>query len=108
MSEFSDFLYAKYTEKNETNRTSIRSLARKIGMSHNYLCQILYGKVSAPEGVIQQKLAKELIPKNEQKRFYDLAAKDRNDIPVDIKEKITKYNNQWDEIREVIERKNEK
>lgn len=108
MSEFSDFLYAKYTEKNEAKKTSIRSLAKKIGMSHNYLCQILYGKVSAPEGVIQQKLAKELIPQAEQKQFYDLAAKDRNDIPIDIKEKITKHDNQWDEIREVIERKNKK
>ena len=88
MSEFSDFLNKKYKEKCKDKKISIRSLANKIGMSHNYLGQILHGKVIAPEGNIQQKLANELIPMNERKYFYDLAAKNRNDIPIDILEKM--------------------
>lgn len=105
MSKFSDFLYDKYKEKNKIEKISIRSLATKIGMSHNYLGQILHGKVCAPEGNIQHKLANELIPINERKKFYDLAAKDRNDIPVDIMDEISKQVNKWDEIRNMIERK---
>lgn len=77
MSEFSKFLYKKYEEKSKTEKVSIRCLAKKLGISHNYLGQILQGKVSAPEGKIQQQLANELIPQEEKNRFYDLAAKDR-------------------------------
>ena len=102
MSEFSDFLYDKYKEMNKIEKISIRSLANKIGMSHNYLGQILHGKVIAPEGNIQQKLANELIPMNERKDFYDLAAKNRNDIPIDILEKMSKQDKKWDEIRKIL------
>lgn len=102
MSEFSDFLNKKYKEKCKDKKISIRSLANKIGVSHNYLGQILHGKVIAPEGNIQQKLANELIPMNERKDFYDLAAKNRNDIPIDILEKMSKQDKKWDEIRKIL------
>ena len=102
MSEFSDFLNKKYKEKCKDKKISIRSLANKIGMSHNYLGQILHGKVIAPEGNIQQKLANELIPMNERKDFYDLAAKNRNDIPIDILEKMSKQDKKLDEIRKIL------
>lgn len=102
MSEFSDFLNEKYKEKCKDKKISIRSLANKIGISHNYLGQILHGKVIAPEGNIQQKLANELIPMNERKDFYNLAAKNRNDIPIDILEKMSKQDKKWDEIRKIL------
>ena len=73
-----------------------------MGMSHNYLGQILHGKVIAPEGNIQQKLANELIPMNERKDFYNLAAKNRNDIPIDILENMSKQDKKWDEIRKIL------
>ena len=102
MSKISDFINKKYKEKKKKKKISIRSLANKIGMSHNYLGQILHGKVIAPEGNIQQKLANELIPMNERKDFYDLAAKNRNDIPIDILEKMSKQDKKWDEIRKIL------
>ena len=102
MSEFSDFLNGKYKEKCKDKKISIRSLANKIGISHNYLGQILHGKVIAPEENIQQKLANELIPMNERKKFYDLAAKNRKDIPIDILKKMSKQDKKWDEIRKIL------
>lgn len=102
MSEFSDFLSEKYKDKCKEKKISIRSLANKIGMSHNYLGQILHGKVNAPEADIQKKLADELIPTNERENFYDLAAKDRKDIPIDIMDEILKQNNKWNEIRNIM------
>ena len=107
MSEFSDFLYDKYEEKSKIEKISIRSLANKLGMQHNYLGQIIHGKVCAPEGSIQLKIANELIPLNERKKFYDLAAKDRNNIPIDIMDNIIRQDSKWDEIRKVIEKENE-
>ena len=102
MSEFSDFLNEKYKEKCKNQKISIRSLANKMGMSHNYLGQKKKKKVIAPEGNIQQKLANELIPMNERKDFYNLAAKNRNDIPIDILEKMSKQDKKWDEIRKIL------
>ena len=39
---------------------------------------------------------------NERKDFYDLAAKNRNDIPIDILEKMSKQDKKWDEIRKIL------
>lgn len=103
MSEFSDFLYKKYIEKCKKQKLSIRSLSKKIGMSHNYLGQILHGKVNAPEATIQKKLANELIDINERKIFFNLAAKDRNEVPIDIFEKASKEANKWSKLREILE-----
>ncbi len=36
---------------------------------------------------------------NERKDFYDLAAKNRKDILIDILEKMSKQDRKWDEIR---------
>ena len=102
MSEFSDFLSEKYKEKCKDKKISIRSLAKKIDISHNYLGQILHGKVNAPEADIQEKLANELIQTNEREIFYDLAAKDRKEIPIDIMNEILNQNNKWNEIRNIM------
>jgi transcriptional regulator with XRE-family HTH domain len=102
MSEFSEFLFRKYKDKYKDKKISVRSLAKKIGMSHNYLGQLLRGKVNAPEGIIQKKIANELIPINERQYFYDLAAKDRKDIPIDMMEEIAKQNDKWNKIRNIL------
>lgn len=102
MSEFSDFLYKNYMEKCKKQKISIRSLASTVGMSHNYLGQILHGKVNAPESDIQKKLANELIATNEKDKFFDLAAKDRNEIPIDIIEEASKQEGKWNAIRIIL------
>lgn len=102
MSRFSKYLLKKYKEKNKVEKVSIRSLATKIGISHNYLSQILNGKVCAPEGNIQKKIANELIPLKERNHFYDLAAQSRKDIPIDIMEKMSKQKNKWNEFRNIL------
>lgn len=102
MSEFSNFLYKNYAEKCKKHKISIRSLATTIGMSHNYLGQILHGKVNAPEADIQKKLANELIRIDERDKFFDLAAKDRKEIPIDIIEKASKQDKKWNEIRSIL------
>lgn len=103
MSEFSEFLSKKIKEQNIIKRTSIRELARNIGLSHDYLGRIIHGKVIAPEKGIQEKIAFKLLKENEYKEFYDLAAKDRGEIPVDILESLSKKSNKWNEIRKILE-----
>lgn len=101
MSEFSEYLSKKITEQNK--KISIREMARNIGISHDYLGRIIHGKVIAPEKGIQEKIAFKLLRKNEYKEFYDLAAKDRGEIPVDILESLSRKSNKWDEIRKILE-----
>ena len=101
MSEFSEYLSKKITEQNQ--KISIREMARNIGISHDYLGRIIHGKVIAPEKGIQEKIAFKLLRKNEYKEFYDLAAKDRGEIPVDILESLSRKSNKWNEIRKILE-----
>lgn len=101
MSEFSEYLSKKITEQNK--KISIREMARNIGISHDYLGRIIHGKVIAPEKEIQEKIAFKLLRKNEYKEFYDLAAKDRGEIPVDILESLSRKSNKWNEIRKILE-----
>ena len=101
MSEFSEYLSKKIIEQNQ--KISIREMARNIGISHDYLGRIIHGKVIAPEKGIQEKIAFKLLRKNEYKEFYDLAAKDRGEIPVDILESLSRKSNKWNEIRKILE-----
>lgn len=103
MSEFSEYLSKKIIDKNLTKKVSIRELARNIGISHDYLGRIVHGKVIAPEKEIQRKIALKLLKENEYKKFYDLAAKDRGEIPIDILESLSKKSNKWNEIRKILE-----
>lgn len=103
MSEFSEFLLKRVKENNLIKKKSIRELSREIGISHDYLGRIIYGKVIAPEEKMQEKIAEKIINKNEHQEFYDLAAKDRGEIPIDIAKELSKKANKWDEIRKILE-----
>lgn len=103
MSEFSEFLLNEIKENDGINKKSIRELAKEIGISHDYFGRIIHGKVIAPEKGIQEKIAFKLLKKNKYKEFYDLAAKDREEIPVDILESLSKKSNKWNEIRKILE-----
>lgn len=103
MSEFSEYLSKKIIDKNLTKKVSIRELARNIGISHDYLGRIVHGNVIAPEKEIQRKIALKLLKENEYKKFYDLAAKDRGEIPIDILESLSRKSDKWNEIRKILE-----
>lgn len=102
MSEFSDFLSSKIEENKLTKKISIRKLAKEIGISHDYLGRIIHGKVIAPEKEIQEKIANKVLRKNDYQIFFDLAAKDREEIPIDIQKALSKKSSKWDEIRNIL------
>lgn len=103
MSEFSKFLLKKIEENDEINKKSIRELAKEIGISHDYLGRIIHGKVIAPEKEIQEKIAYKILKKCEHPKFYDLAAIDRKEIPIDIQRELSQKNKKWNEIRNLLE-----
>ena len=103
MSEFSEFLLKKIKENDEINKKSIRELSKEIGISHDYLGRIIHGKVIAPEKEIQEKIADKVLIRSEYPQFYDLAAIDREEIPIDIQRELAKKNKKWNEIRNLLE-----
>lgn len=103
MSEFSEYLSRKIDENAKLKKQSIRNLSREIGISHDYLGRIIHGKVVAPEGEIQEKIAYRILKKNEYQEFYNLAAKDRGEIPIDIAKKLSNKTKKWNEIRKILE-----
>lgn len=97
MSEFSELL----KEKCKKNVNSIRKIASKAGITHTYLLQLMNSKKEPPEAKTQEKIAKALeLKNNEAIKFYDLAAKQRGDIPADIYIKILNNKKIYKEIRE--------
>ena len=103
MSEFSNFLSKKIDEHNSIKKRSIREFSREIGISHDYFRRILSGKVIAPEQEIQEKIAYKILEESEYQLFYDLAAKDRGEIPIDIQKELSKESNKWNKIRNMLE-----
>lgn len=103
MSEFSEFLSKKIDNKNSIKKKSIREYSREIGISHDYLRRIINGKVIAPEEGIQQKIAFKILDENEYQTFFDLAAKDRGEIPIDIQKELSKESKKWNEVRNMLE-----
>ena len=103
MSEFSEYLSRKIDENSKLKKQSIRNLSREIGISHDYLGRIIHGKVVAPEGEIQEKIAYRILKKNEYQEFYNLAAKDRGEIPIDIAKELSNKTKKWNEIRKILE-----
>lgn len=107
MSEFSKFLSEKIEEQNSIKKRSIRQFSREIGISHDYLSRIISGKVIAPEQKIQEKIVCKVIDEKDYQIFFDLAAKDRGEIPIDIQKELSKKSNKWNEIRNMLEVGNE-
>lgn len=62
----------------------------KLGISRAYFYDILLGKIKPPPAETQFKIIKVLKPIEEKrKKFFDLAADSRGEIPADIKQYLT-------------------
>ena len=98
MDTFSNFLKSEMTK----NKYSQNKFAKKIGVSSYYLGQLIKGEKRPPSREIQNKIVETLNFNETQKsKFYDLIAKEKNDIPSDIYNEI-KCSNNWNEIRRKI------
>lgn len=105
MGKFNTFLSTEFNKKN----ISQNKFAQKLGISSFYLGQLLKGEKSPPDRELQTKILNELdLSKQKKNKYYDLIAKEKNDIPTDIYQYILNNPDNWDEIRKEIERKNEK
>lgn len=104
MSKFKTFLNNEFNKKN----ISQNKFAQKLGISSFYLGQLLKGEKSPPDRELQIRILNELdLSKQKKNKYYDLVAKEKNDIPTDIYKYILNNPDKWDEIREVIEKENE-
>lgn len=62
----------------------------KLGISKAYFYDILLGKIKPPPAETQFKIIKVLKPTGEKrKKFFDLAADGRGEMPADIKQYLT-------------------
>ena len=105
MSKFKTFLKKEFNKKN----VSQNKFAQNLGISSFYLGQLLKGEKGPPDRKLQIKISEELELSEKKKRQYsDLIAKEKNDIPTDIYEKILKNSEKWNDIRKIIKREVEK
>ncbi len=85
--KFEQFLKAKRIEKN----IGLREFARLLGLQPSNYCSIESGSLPAPPEEKLRLMAKVLkLNQQEQRLLFDLAAKSRDDIPLDLKELIRK------------------
>ena len=84
---FESFLKEKRLKKN----LGLREFAKLIGIQPSNYCSIESGSLPAPPEDKLKLIAKVLkLNQAEQRLFFDLAAKSRDDIPLDLKELIRK------------------
>lgn len=95
MSDFGDYLKKEIRK----NKLSQNKFAKEIGVSSYYVGQLLKGEKRPPSRELQNKIVNALnfdeIKKN---NFYDIIAKEKDDIPCDIYNNIKDSKN-WNEIR---------
>lgn len=90
--EYEDFEFGKYLRSvRQAKGISIRQLAKKVDKTPTYLSDIENGHNKPPEkellDTIIQKLNLDEFPKVKA-TLFDLAARERNDIPADVKDYI--------------------
>jgi transcriptional regulator with XRE-family HTH domain len=86
-SSFGDFLRAKRLEK----KFGLREFAKLIEMQPSNYCSIESGSSPAPSEDKLKNISTQLIlSTDEQRILFDLAAKTKDDIPLDIKKLIQK------------------
>lgn len=90
--ENSSFDFGGYLRSiRQAKETSIRQLAKAIGITPTYLSDIEKGNNKPPDKALLEAIIKELhLEENKTvvSNLFDLAAKERNDIPADIKDYI--------------------
>lgn len=98
MNTFSSFLKCEMIK----NKYTQNKFAKEIGVSSYYLGQLIKGEKRPPSREIQNRIV-EILNLDEIKKgeFYDLIAKEKNDIPSDIYAEIKESNN-WNDIRRKI------
>jgi transcriptional regulator with XRE-family HTH domain len=84
---FQDFLREKRLQKN----LGLREFAKLVGLQPSNYCSIESSSLPAPSEDKLQLIARILeLTTDERRMLFDLAAKTKDDIPVDIKELIKK------------------
>jgi len=85
-----EFAFGQYLRAvRQAKKMSIRQLAKAVSKTPTYLSDIEKGNNKPPEKELLEKIIQELKLDDYQKlknTLFDLAAKERNDIPADIKE----------------------
>ena len=85
-----NFVFGEYLRAvRRAKKISIRQLAKAVNKTPTYLSDIEKGNNKPPEKELLEKIIQELKLDDYQKlknTLFDLAAKERNDIPADIKE----------------------
>lgn len=105
MSKFKTFLNKEFNKKN----VSQNKFAQNLGISSFYLGQLLKGEKGPPDRKLQIKISEELeLSEKKKRKYFDLIAKEKNDIPTDIYEKILKNSEKWNDIRKIIKKEVEK
>lgn len=100
MNRFGELLHAVRSRQNASQ------LVKKIGISYVYLLDIEKGARSAPADNVLLSLASHLqFEEGEKELFFDLAAKERNCIPVDVSQYILDHTELIEVVRE-MQRKN--
>lgn len=98
MNNFGSFLKKEI----KRNKLSQNKFAKEIGVSSYYIGQLIKGEKRPPSREIQNKMVRVLMfDEIKQHDFYDLIAKEKNDIPSDIYNEIKDSKN-WNEIRKRI------
>ncbi len=95
----------------KANGISIRELAKTLGKTPTYISDIEKGNNKPPEKELLEKIIQELkLDDNPDIRniLFDLAAKERNDLPVDIKEYLMGNTAVLQIIRTTKEKSNDK
>lgn len=109
--EYENFNFGNYLRTvRQAKGISIRQLAKEVHKTPTYLSDIENGHNKPPEKellvIIIQKLNLDDFP-NVKTALFDLAAKDRNDIPADIKEHMLNNKLLFDLIRKMKAYSNE-
>lgn len=108
---YDDFVFGEYLRNvRRAKKISIRELAKRVNKTATYLSDIEKGNNKPPEKELLETIIKKLnledCPKVKT-ALFDLAAKDRNDIPADIKEHMLNNKPLLDLIRKIKNSSNE-
>ena len=99
MNEFGNFLKKEISR----NKLSQNKFAEKVGISSYYVGQMIKGEKRPPSRELQIKIATILnFYENKKVKFFNLIAKEKNDIPSDIYNGVMNYEEKWDEVRKVL------
>lgn len=99
MSKFKTFFKNEFDKKH----ISQNKFAQRLGISSFYLGQLLKGEKSPPDRELQIKISEELdLNEQKKKQYYDLIAKEKDDIPTDIYQCIINNPDKWDKIRKML------